>query len=310
MKTAQAPKARLPNFSNVQRPYIGLLPPVVATVFVCLSTILLILAANMPHARAATPTHIVSLSLASDEILLDMLASCGGFSRVAGLSIFADDPSASSVVIAAKSVKGRVHSEPESLFALKPDLVIAASFNRPELIKMIRARKIPLLMLESFASARDISDHIQKIGDAVGCPKEAKGIRTRFEADVTPATARDKPVRIVNYSPDMALMGKDTLFDDLVTRAGGVNAASMAGLSHWPRIDTETLLKLSPDKIVVLGDDTPERRKEIMSHAAWGRLDAVKKNQFIFLESKTALSTSHYFARAVATLRQRLSDKP
>ena len=126
---------------------------------------------------------------------------------------------------------------------------------------------------------------------------------------MTPAAARKKPTRVVNYSSDLTLMGKDTLFDDLVTRAGGVNAASLAGLSQWPRIDTETLLKLSPDKIVVLGEDSPKLRKEITSHAAWGRLDTVKKNQFIFLESKTALSTSHYFGRAATTLRQRLSDK-
>ena len=103
-------------------------------------------------------------------------------------------------------------------------------------------------------------------------------------------------------------MGKDTLFDDLVTRSGGVNAASSAGLSHWPRIDTETLLRLKPDKIIILGADNEKQRKEIKSHAAWGRLDAVKKNQFIFLDAKKVLSTSHYFGRAVVDLRQRLSN--
>jgi iron complex transport system substrate-binding protein len=262
----------------------------------------------MPFALAGNPSRVVSLSLASDEILLDMLPTCGGLSRVAGLSIFADDPSASSLVVAAKSIKGRVHSEPESLFSLKPDLVIAASFNRPELIKMIQDRKVPLLILEKFASANDISDHIQSIGDTMGCPKETIDIKARFEAEIVPARASKKSTRVLNYSADLSVMGKDTLFDDLVTRAGGMNSASIAGLSHWPRIDTETLLKLNPDKIIVLGNDSPERRKEIKTHAAWGRLKAVKNSQFIFMDPKTTLSTSHYFGRAVADLRQRLSN--
>ena len=310
MKTSHIAKTLSPNSRNIQGSYIEPLRRVVATVFVGLTAFLSILMAVAPQASASNPSRIVSLSLASDEILLDMLPTCGGLTRIAGLSVFVDDPSSSSVVNAAKSIKGRVHSEPESMFALKPDLVIAASFNRPELIKMIRDRKVPLLMLDSFASAKDISDHIQKIGDTIGCPKEANEIKSRFEADITPAPPRANALRVLSYNRDLTVMGKDTLFDDLVTRSGGVNAASSAGLSHWPRIDTETLLRLKPDTIIILGADNAKQRIEIKSHAAWGRLDAVKKNQFIFLDPKIALSTSHYFGRAVAALRQRLSDKP
>lgn len=262
------------------------------------------------HIFAAPPQKIASLSLASDEILLDLLQTCGGLQRIVALSTFADDPEASSVVEAAKSVKGRVHSEPESLFALKPDLIIAASFNRPELIRMIESRKVPLLMLDKFSSVADIAKHIQDIGAAVECPKEAKALRASFLRQVSAQkkpSASPKKVRVINYSPDLVVMGLDTLFDDLVTQAGAINVAGEFGLHHWPKIDMETLLKMKPDKIIVIGVDSPKKRAAIKAHPAWGRLDAVtKENQLIFLDAKTALSTSHYFSGAIKDLQKHL----
>ena len=294
---------------NALGSYIDPLRQVVATSFVATAVILFNLLAICYPVYAGSHERIVSLSLASDEILMDMLPTCGGLTRIAGLSVFADDPAASSVVDAAKAIKGRVHSEPESLFALKPDLVIAASFNRPELIKMIRDRKVPLLMLERFSSADDIAEHITKIGDAIDCRQQASHLNSKLAADLKTNKPSGPPIRVVNYSPDLTLMGKETLFDDMVTRAGLINAASAFGLTRWPRIDTETLMRLKPDKIIIWGDDSAKMRKTIKTHAAWSRLDAVRKDQFIFIDAKTALSTSHYFGKAVATLSQQQSHQ-
>ena len=260
---------------------------------------------------AGSPQKIASLSLASDEILLDLLPKCGGRQRIVALSTFADDPDSSSVVEAAKTVKGRVHSEPESLFSLKPDLIIAASYNRPELIGMIQSRKIPLLLLDKFSSVSDIAKHIQDIGEAVDCTKEAIALKDLFLRDVSapisPANPSAKKLRLINYSPDMVVMGLGTLFDDLVTRAGGINVASERGLRNWPRIDLETLLSTKPDKIIVIGVDTLIIRAAIKNHPAWGRLPAViKGDQLIFLDSNSALSTSHYFSRAITNLKRQL----
>jgi iron complex transport system substrate-binding protein len=260
---------------------------------------------------SASPQKIASLSLASDEILLDLLPKCGGRQRIVALSTFADDPGSSSVVEAAKTVKGRVHSEPESLFSLKPDLIVAASYNRPELIRMIKARKVPMLLLDKFSSVSDIAQHIQDIGDAVDCSKEALLLKDTFlqevAAPISPATPTVKKLRFINYSPDMVVMGLDTLFDELVTRAGGINAAGELGLRNWPRIDMEMLLKAKPDKIIVIGVDTPKARAAIKNHPVWGRLPAViKGDQLIFLDSNSALSTSHYFSRAIVSLKKHL----
>jgi iron complex transport system substrate-binding protein len=255
---------------------------------------------------ASSPQRIASLSLASDEILVALMPHCGGLVRVVALSTFADNASTSSITKDAKVVKGRVHSEPESLFSLNPDLVIAASFNRPELLKMVTARKIPLLTLKRFSSANDIAQHIIEIGDRIGCSAASSKLRDDFMRRIVMTNPPAQRARVILYNADLTVMGKDTLFDDLVNRAGALNVASERGLKHWPKIDGDTLLASKPEKIIVFGDDSEAARKAIRMHPAWSKLDAVRNDQFIFLESKTAQSTSHYFADAVESLRQKL----
>ncbi len=261
-------------------------------------------------AQPKKPERIVSLSLASDEILIELLPHCGGLKRLQALSIFADDPLLSNIRDSAKQIPQRVHSEPESLFKLKPDLVIAASFNRSELLEAVKARNINILTLQGFSNAADIERHIYEIGSLIQCEMPASRMASAFlkVLDENKPQFKQKPT-LLSYSPDLSVMAKDTLFDDLVEKSGGINAASVRNLKLWPRIDTETLLTLKPDFIVIVGADTPEKRNEIRNHSSWKRLKAVQQNQLIFLGSRTALSTSHYFAEAVRELRLQLRSR-
>jgi iron complex transport system substrate-binding protein len=259
---------------------------------------------------AAAPKRIASLSLAGDEILIDLAAKCGVKDRILALSVFADDPSASNVSESAKAVKSRVHSEPESLFALKPDLVIAASFNRPELLTMIRTRNLNLVYLDRFSSATDIAEHILAIGKAIGCEKESREMERIFFAELsrnqnTHSKTSKPKLRVLSYSPDLTVMGKDSLFDDLVNRAGGVNTATAMGLSRWPKIDAEMLLTSKTDAVIIMEPDSKQLRLSIKNHPIWKKLPAIKAGNLIFIDPKLALSTSHYFAKAVNDLRHK-----
>jgi iron complex transport system substrate-binding protein len=263
-----------------------------------------------PASAGMPPKRIVSLSLASDEILLDLLDHCQASDRLVALSTFADDPSSSSVTDKAKRVLKRVHSEPESLFQLKPDLVIAASFNRPELLSAIKSKAINLLVLDQFDSFRDIANNIRAIGRAVHCVSDSEVMAKRFlEAVSTRVNPKATSRRAISYNPDLTVMGSKTIFDDIVTRADLINAAAERGLARWPKIDTEVLLGMNPDIIIVLGEDTPAKRAEIARHPAWGRLRSVRGQNLIFLRPATALSTSHYAAEALRELRDKVKSR-
>jgi iron complex transport system substrate-binding protein len=104
----------------------------------------------------------------------------------------------------------------------------------------------------------------------------------------------------------MTIMARKTLFDDLVARAGGINAASERGLSFWPKIDGETLLSLKPDMIIITDRNIAQKEREIKNHPVWKKMTAVQNGRLIFIDPREALSTSHYFANAVRELHQKL----
>lgn len=254
-----------------------------------------------PPAVAETrPSRIVSMSLASDEILLELLPHCGGLDRLTAVSTFADDSTSSHATQTAKAVKARVHSEPEGVLGLKPDLVIAASFNRSSLLELLAKKKIPLRILSRFSSHKDIVANIETIGEATGCRKAAADIASTFQRKIDAIVASTKQLPLesaVSYSHDFTVMARNTLFDDLLTINNLSNAASTAGLQHWPKVSPEALLKWDPDWIVIScdGSDCGKIKSDVAKHAVWKKLRATKAEKFILVSPKDALSTSHYF---------------
>jgi len=264
-----------------------------------------------------SPKRIVSMSLASDEILIDLLPMCGGISRIIALSKIVDDPKSSNVTDRARLIRGRVHSDIENIISYKPDLVIAASFNRQEVIGALKSRGVKTITLNQFSTVEDIAGNILKIGASIGCERPAeelhKNLLTRIKAVSLKTESQTKKPTILNYSSDLIIMGKNTLFNDIISKAGGMNAAALQGLEAWPRLDAETLVKMDPDYLVVLDDESASLKQAIKSHSIWKRLNAVRNDRFIFIRSRDAFSTSHYIASAVESLadalKARQSDK-
>lgn len=247
----------------------------------------------------AAPNKIVSVSLASDEILLELLTTCKKKSALVAVSAVADRKSSSYIYDQVKDIPARVHSEPESVLKLKPDLVIAATFNRPELLDLLRKKNIPLLVLEKFSSHQDIAENIRLIGQATGCEKEADVMIKTFLAKIQAlrtAGAKQKLETAVSWSSDLTVMAAGTLFDDLLTMNHLENAASKAGLKEWPRISPESLRKWNPDWVVIgCDDDCTKIEALVKNDPAWRNLNAVKNGRFIRVLPRALVNASQYF---------------
>ena len=284
------------------------------------STTLLFLLSLVPTSLGAAstapavPQRIVSLSLASDEVLLDLLPSCGGNGRLVAVSTFADDPNSSNVVGKAKQIKGRVHSEPETLLKQKPDLVIAASFNRPELVELLRARHIKVIVLDHFSSAEDIALNIATIADAVNCHDPGTTMIENFHKRLAKIPRPQKPLRVVSWSPSLMVMAGGTLFDAMVSTIGHTNAAATAGLKKWPRVGVEILRNWNPDAVISGCDieDCAALRQKIKNDPAWKDLTSLREDKLVMIPSRLLLTTSHYFAEAselIAEGLRKINDK-
>lgn len=246
------------------------------------------------------PRRIVSLSLASDDILLELLTECGGLQRLAAVSTFADDRSHAFQTERAKQVAARVHSEPEAILTHKPDLVIAASFNRLALLELITKQKIPLLTLSKFSSHLDIAENIRAIGEATGCQNAAKSMSEKFLSRIDQIRMRSsqkKTESALYYSPTLTVMAGDTLFDDLLKMNNLENVASRSGLKYWPTVSGEIVKEWNPRWVVVPceGDTCSSVVTQVKAKTAWKNLQAVQENRFMFISNRDLTTTSQFF---------------
>ena len=134
----------------------------------------------------------------------------------------------------------------------------------------------------------DILQAIPQIGRAIGEPAKAemlaKRLSDRLDA-IRKKSARLPPVKtlLTLNETGETLVGIGTFLDDLLTTAGGQNAAATLGAA-WPKADSEILMELKPDAVILL---KPNASPEALTAAqsAWNRLPNIPaaKNRRIFL---------------------------
>lgn len=265
---------------------------------------------------AVGPRRIASGSLASDEILLELLGRRGERDRLIAVSTLATDPRYSNVVdLIPKTLTGRAGGELESLLALKPDLVILASYNKPETLARLADAKVNILKLTEFRSLDDIEYNMTRLGEAVKIESDAaklvgefRAARAAFESKAKAWKLRPK---VLGYSEDRVLSGKNTLFDAMVTAVGGVNVAAEAGLTDWPQVGVEALLTLRPDVLVVTGDPkkADEYLREVRAAPGWQEMAAVKAGRIVVIPGAEIAAVSQHVLKALQKLQAGIEPK-
>ena len=102
--------------------------------------------------------------------------------------------------------------------------------------------------------------------------------------------------------------GKDTLFDELLTAAGGRNVAAEAGFSGHVPLSFEQVLSLDPDVLLYCGYRADARARslaEIASlaqHPALAHLSAVRNGKVLTVPPRILMTTSHHVVLAARTL--------
>jgi iron complex transport system substrate-binding protein len=209
------------------------------------------------------PVRIVSATLGTDEMLLDLVAP----ERIAALSAQAADPAASA--IAARPELAQVANilpsdpGPEQFASLSTDLVLVTTSTDPALIAALHAASLPVFAVADPQSIQDIQQNILTIGGIVGEPERAAYLIDQMNgqlatvADAAGQAGGEKPsVLVMDISQQVA--GAGTLADDIITRAGGVNAA--AGLTGWAQPGDAAIVQMNPDYVIVLPTRSPRTR--------------------------------------------------
>ncbi len=257
-------------------------------------------------AIAARPRRIVSQTLASDEILL---AICP-LDRIAGLSTLADDDAYSNVAEQARTHKIPLVSSAEDALQLTPDLVLVASYSRAEVIELLKASGAPVFRFASFERFDDLKRNVETLGRLIGEESAAAALATKMQARLDAvarrAAARGRRPTVLSYAGTGFTAGANTLFDDAIRRAGGVNLAATHGLKGFVQLSAEQVMAWQPDLIVsgAKGSEIDVTRARLLRDPALAETRAVKDGRLLIMDDRSYLAASQYAIDAV----ERLAD--
>ncbi len=252
---------------------------------------------------AAPPRRVVSQSVGTDELLL-ALADPG---QIAALSHISHDGRFSPVAEAARRFPALRDSDAESVLRFRPDLVLAASFTRPETLALLRRAGVRLVVLERFDTLEDIYASLRQLGRELGQEARAELVIHRSRARVEALAARLRgvqPVRVISAGAYPFTSGSGTTFQDLCDHAGALNVAAEAGLKGHAPTPSERLLAWNIEALVGSGDDGTRSLLEGIPH--YRALPAFKAGHLVIIPGPLMSSVSHHRIAAYEVLAKAL----
>jgi iron complex transport system substrate-binding protein len=206
----------------------------------------------------AKPARIVSLNLCGDQYVVRLAER----SRIVSLSRLATDPEMSAVAAEAAGIP-RNFGRAEDVLALAPDLVVAGTYRTGATVALIRRLGIPVLEI-------GIAETVEAVAAALGETEKGEAWIAEMEAELArPRPSRVRP-RAAFWDDNGFSLGRGTLMDELMARAGLANVAAEDGLVGYGRLPLERLVLSRPDMLLVSGsaEGRPSRAREILGHPA------------------------------------------
>ncbi len=248
------------------------------------------------------PERIVSLTLGTDEILLSLVAP----QRVRAVTYLARDSIWTNVSEIAQQVEHTVQSDPEQIIALEPDLVLAATYNNPDHVQLLRDAGIPVVVVSLFDSIDRIADNIRFVAHLTGDEEQAEALIAAMAArlakvEALVAEAETKP-RVLFYSSFGSSAGKGSTFSDIVRRAGGINLGDEALESPFGEISLEKIVELNPDVIITdefAPEDNAKWQENFSNHPALANVNAKRNGKIYTVPARHLSTVSHHIVEGV-----------
>jgi len=249
---------------------------------------------------ARPPRRIASVYLGADELLAALVTP----DRMVGVSAYVDDPSSSNCHDAYSPSVPRLRADPEPIIALAPDIVFVANITAADSLRLLIGAGLAVMRWSRFDSFADVLDEIKVMGAAVGeeaRAAELAGGITGLLGDIERRIAGVRPVRVLYYDPPTYTMGRGTLIDEILTRAGGVNAVNDLGMVGPGEIGLETVFALEPDAIVMPNyADNASALRALGGDAIWRRVPAVRAGRVYEIPGSWIATVSHHAARGLS----------
>jgi iron complex transport system substrate-binding protein len=229
---------------------------------------------------SAQPTRAPMRLVSTSPSITETLFALGLGDRVVGVSNYCRFPPQ---VARLAKVGAFLTPEVELIARMKPDLVFLHT-GLNSAARQLASLSIPTAVIER-GSFDTVPATIRQIGSAAGAPDRAERviatINSRLDrvrsavAGRSPRTVLIIVGRQTGTLSDIVAVGHRSYLDEIARLSGGRNALPSTVTPEYPRISMETVIRLSPDVIIDIGEmgDAPadsDRRRQVTA-ALWKR---------------------------------------
>jgi iron complex transport system substrate-binding protein len=258
------------------------------------------------------PRRIVSLTLATDEILLSLVSK----DRLIGVTSFSADRALSNVADEAAGISNKLTMNVETIISLRPDLVLVARWSDPGPVEQLRDAGVPVYLMASGLTVPAIEAIISRLALLVDKQEKGRAMVAEMErrlAAVSEKVARvprGKRLRVMDYATWGAAQGKGSSWDEIITRAGLIDAVGDFPADAWGQVplSREKILTIDPDILVLPGwvygntQGAAAFTARILADPAFRNLAAVRSNRVYTMPENLKSSTSQYIVASVEWL--------
>lgn len=182
----------------------------------------------------------------------------------------------------------------EIIKSLKPTSVISVDTLGSDYIELFTQNNIPGEFV-SLESLEGLKETLLTLGEKFNKSEEANYILSKIEGKEKEIEGKtqelEKPeIMILFAAPGSTMIATSKSYiGNLVKMVGGSNVIKEEN-SSFVTINKEALTTLNPDKILVMTHAMPEEtkaalQKEMASDSTWQRINAVKENKVVYLDS-------------------------
>ncbi len=218
----------------------------------------------VPSLSAQAYERIVAMS----PDVADVVVALGSTNKLVGKDATNNNPALKNV----PAVGMHRNITAESVLAVKPDLVLGSYMVQPASIyQRLNGLKIKAVNVAPKEELSTFANSIKSIGSYVDKKSQGTQLAKRWNAGMSPMAKTGKRY-LLSYDGRI-VAGKGTVGDELIRRAGGINAANVSGLKPMSR---EGWLAAKPD-VIIIADHNQEvvggvskfsKRQEIAASAA------------------------------------------
>ena len=218
----------------------------------------------VPSLSAQAYERVVAMS----PDVADVVVALGATNKLVGKDATNNNPALKNV----PAVGMHRNITAESVLAVKPDLVLGSYMVQPASIyQRLNGLKVKAVNVAPKEEVNTFANSIKTIGSYVDKKSAGSQLAKRWNAGMSPMAKTGKRY-LLSYDGRI-VAGKGTVGDELIRRAGGINAANVSGLKPMSR---EGWLAAKPD-VIIIADHNQEvvggvskfsKRQEIAASAA------------------------------------------